>query len=239
MDYWDETMQDDVYLVTASGWVEAAEPRALGKRAEDAPDLTVQRMKYRMDLLPPDLVKARFFSEERDEVARLQSEEEMAESSWQAFLEENSGEDSLLDGAMSEAGKVTQATANARLREIRNHEEHAEEREAIQAALDLMKAHAAAKKATKAAQEKLDAKVLDRYAALDAEEVAELVVRDKWMASLERAVSGQVERLTTGLVDRVTELHARYAESLPELERRVEELEARVASHLRDMGIAG
>ena len=65
-----------------------------------------------------------------------------------------------------------------------------------------------------------------------------MVVRGKWMASLEDAVSQQVDRLTTGLVERVTVLEGRYAEPLPELAQRAEELESRVRSHLRDMGVA-
>ena len=70
MDYWDEVMQDDVYLVVTEGWAEAARPHILvpirGKGTAERPDLTVNRMKYRMDLLPPGLVVARYYATERD-----------------------------------------------------------------------------------------------------------------------------------------------------------------------------
>ena len=66
MDYWDEVMQDDVYLVVTEGWAEAARPRVLvpvrGKGTAEPPDLTVKRKKYKMDLLPPGLVVARHFA---------------------------------------------------------------------------------------------------------------------------------------------------------------------------------
>ncbi len=79
-DYWDETLQDDVYLVAAEGWEAAARPRLLipirGKRATEAADLTVKKKKYRMDLVPPDLVVARYFATERAAIDSLQSEEE-------------------------------------------------------------------------------------------------------------------------------------------------------------------
>ena len=29
MDYWDEVMQDDVYLIVADGWTRAAKPRSI------------------------------------------------------------------------------------------------------------------------------------------------------------------------------------------------------------------
>ena len=49
MDYWDEVMQDDVYLVVTEGWAEAARPRVLvpvrGKGTAERLDLTVKRKK--------------------------------------------------------------------------------------------------------------------------------------------------------------------------------------------------
>ena len=241
MDYWDEVMQDDVYLVVSEGWAEAARPRVLvpvrGKGAAEAADLTVKRKKHRMDLLPPGLVVARYFAAERAAIDRLRTEEEGIARELDEHIEECSGEDGLLEGARSDTGKVTQSAAKARLKEVLRDPEAHEEREALDVCLELMTAHATAKKATKAAQADLDEKVLARYEALTVAEVAELVVGDKWMASIEGAVGKEVERLTGGLVDRVRELEERYADALPKLERRVEDLSAKVEGHLRRMGL--
>ena len=241
MDYWDEVMQDDVYLVVSEGWAEAARPRVLvpvrGKGAAEAADLTVKRKKYRMDLLPPDLVAARYFEAQRVSIDRLRTEEEGIARELEEHIEECSGEDGLLEGARSDTGKVTQGAAKARLKEVLHDPEAHEERDALDVYLELMSAHATAKKATKAAQTDLDEKVLARYEALTVAEVAELVVGDKWMASIEGAVGKEVERLTGGLVDRVRELEERYADALPKLEQRVEDLSAKVEGHLRRMGL--
>ncbi|MYC88913.1 MAG: SAM-dependent DNA methyltransferase [Gemmatimonadales bacterium] len=241
MDYWDEVMQDDVYLVVTDGWSEAARPRVLvGKRqAGESPDLTVKRTKYKMDLLPPGLVAGRYFSEEERVVEFLIAEQDRIGREVEAFVEENTGEDGLLDGATTDAGNVTQAAVRARLKEIRGGDGDPDERDTLEVCLDLMKAEAKAKRATKEARTLLDAEILARYASLTPPEIADMVVRGKWMASLEEAINQQVNRLTTGLVDRVAVLEARYTEALPKLALRAEELEARVRSHLRDMGIAG
>ena len=61
------------------------------------------------------------------------------------------------------------------------------------------------------------------WTTLTAAEVAELVVNDKWMASVEGAIGQQVERPTGGLVDRVRVLEGRYAKALPELAHQVED----------------
>ena len=80
--------------------------------------------------------------------------------------------------------------------------------------------------------------MLARYATLTAAEIAELVVDDKWMATVEDAIGKEVERLTGGLVDRVRVLEGRYAKALPELARQVEDYAARVEGHLRRMGLS-
>ena len=231
MDYWDEVMQDDVYLVVTEGWTEAARPRVLvpvkGKGTAETPDLTVNRKKYRMDLVPPGLVVARYFGTERAGVDRLRTEEEGIARELEEFVEEYSGEDGLLEGATSDSGKVTQAAVRARLKAVAGDPEGQEERDVLEVCLDLMKALAAAKRAAKAAQAQLDSKVLARYAMLTAAEITELVVGDKWMASVEGAIGQVVERLTGGLVDRVRVLEGRYSKPLPALERRVEDYGAK------------
>ena len=45
MDYWDAVMQDDVYLIAAAGWAEAAKPRGIiedkEKKIKETTDLTI------------------------------------------------------------------------------------------------------------------------------------------------------------------------------------------------------
>jgi type I restriction enzyme M protein len=66
MDYWAEVMQDDFYLIGSDGWVEAAKPRLAidnkEKKITETPDLTVKKKKYKMDLIPPALIVARYFA---------------------------------------------------------------------------------------------------------------------------------------------------------------------------------
>lgn len=66
MDYWRETMQDDVYMIAGDGWMEAAKPRGIIEdKIKETPDLIIGRKKYKMDLVPPALIVARYFGEER------------------------------------------------------------------------------------------------------------------------------------------------------------------------------
>ena len=61
------------------------------------------------------------------------------------FVEEYSGEDGLLEGATTDAGRVTQAAVRKRLKVVRNDPGGRDERDALEVCLDLMKSLAAAR----------------------------------------------------------------------------------------------
>jgi len=246
MDYWAETMQDDVYLIAADGWVEAVRPRGIvedkERKIKETPDLTIKRQKYKMDLVPPALVVARFFAKEQAAIEALQSAAEIAARELEEFVEEQAtsgdGEECLLAEATNDKGKVTKGGVKDRLKAIKDEPEGDEERDALARCLELIEAESTAAKAVKDAQAALDVNVLARYAKLTEAEIKALVGEDKWLASIRAAIEGEVERLTQRLAARVKELEERYAKPLPELEQEMTAFSAKVEGHLKKMGLA-
>ena len=84
----------------------------------------------------------------------------------------------------------------------------------------------------------LNTQVLARYATLTEDEIKTLVVKDKWIASVQSTIAGEVQRLTHALAERVQELEERYADPLPALARQVEAFDVKVEEHLRKMGVS-
>ncbi|GMV02818.1 MAG: type I restriction-modification system subunit M [Burkholderiales bacterium] len=242
MDYWAETMQDDVYLIAADGWQEAARPRGIvedkARKITETPDLNIGRKKYKMDLVPPALVAARYFAKEQAAAEALQAKQEAAAQALEELVEEHSGEEGLLAEAVNDKGKVTKSGVKDRLRAIDGEAENDEERDALERCLALIDAESDASKAVKEAQTALDEKVLARYGKLTEAEIKRLVVEDKWLTSLHAAIDGEVHRVTQQLAGRVKELEERYSLPLPELEREVEALSAKAEGHLNKMGLA-
>ena len=189
MDYWDETMQDDVYLVAAVGWVEAARPRAVvedrEKKIRETPDLTVKRRKYKMDLIPPVLVVARWFTAEQAGIEALQVAREAVARELDEFVEEHSsaggGEEGLLADATNDRGKVTRGGVAARLRAMRDEEapDGNEERDVLERCLALIETESSAGSAVKEAKADLDRKVLARYDTLTEGLIKTLVIEDQ------------------------------------------------------------
>jgi type I restriction enzyme M protein len=248
LDYWAETMQDDVYLIAADGWLEAAKPRGLAedkdKKIKETPDLSIGRKKYKLDLIPPTLIVACYFKDEQAALDALQTAQETAARALEEFVEEHTGEEGLLEDAVNDKGKVNKASVKSRLAELKavipaqaGIQEDQDERDALARCLELIDAESEAARAAKDAQVALDEKTLAHYARLTEAEIKTLVVEDKWFASLRAAIDGEVERLTPRLAARVKELEQRYARPLPALERDVETFSAKVEGHLKKMGL--
>ena len=64
------------------------------------------------------------------------------------------------------------------------------------------------------------------------------MVDDKWLAALDAAIHGEMDRVCQTLTGRVRELAERYETPLPQLTDEVAELAARVDGHLKKMGAA-
>ena len=246
MDYWDEVMQDDVYLIAADGWIEAAKPREViqDKQMKETPDLVIKKNRYKMDLIPPALIVARYFVDAQAAIEMLEAQQATAVSALDEYIEEHTGEDGLLADATNDSGNITANSVKGRLKAltpdlITHHEtqDNDDEQNALEYCLSLLDAKSKADKATKESQLDLDTQVLAHYATLTEDEIKTLVVADKWFASIHAAIDGEVQRLTQALTERVQELEERYAQRLPDLAREVDEFSGTVAGHLKNMGV--
>ena len=65
-----------------------------------------------------------------------------------------------------------------------------------------------------------------------------LVVDDKWLATLDARIHGEMDRVSQQLTARVKELAERYEATLPDLTACVAGWEAKVNRHLERMGFS-
>ncbi len=247
MDYWGETMQDDVYLIAADGWVQGAQPREIvrvkdknNKLAWPEPhDYLRGKRRFKSDLVPAPILVARYFADERDAIEDLDNRLAALEKQLEEMREENSGEDGLLAEVIDGEGdkqKITAKAVKARLKEIGNNSDYADERVVLQTYADLLTQQSEDKAKRKTAQEELDKKIDAKCPKLTEAEIKTLVVDDKWMARLSAAVQGELDRVSQTLTGRIRQLAERYSTPLPKLIEEVETHAARVEEHLKKMG---
>lgn len=148
-------------------------------------------------------------------------------------LEEEHGGD---EGYFSELDKVNKGNVQARLKEIQRDQDAKEEIKVLKAYLDLINKQAETNKKIKEANAELDKKLYAKYPTLTVDEIKTLVVDDKLMASLERDIHTEMDRISQRLTQRIKELAERYETPLPIQTNEVKELEEKVTAHLERMG---
>jgi type I restriction enzyme M protein len=243
MDYWAETMQDDVYLITSDGWRYAAQPQLLiednTKKSKEKAALIVGRRKYRIELIPPALVIARYFAAEQAAIVQMETEIAAILQTIEEMAEEHGGEEGLLADAKNEKDKLTKASVKARLTAAEEGGADVAEPGEIpllKEYLVLAEKETATTAALSDAQDNLAEKALAQYSKLTVDEIKTLVVDDKWMSMIAATVRSELERASQTLTERICQLAERYESPLPIIIQKHNELTARVEAHLKTIG---
>ena len=229
MDYWATTMQDDCYLIAAEGW------KAPTYRVIERDKKGREKDKgWACDLVPKALIVARYFANEQAAIDQLAAELDAAEAQLTELEEENGGE----EGALGGFDKINAKSVNERVDEIGDDKEAKDEIAVLKRWLKLDREKSVLKRRLRDAESELDTAAYGKYPKLAEAEIKTLVVDDKWMGVLDRAIHGEIDRINQILTRRVKELAERYATPLPKLASRVDELQSKVDAHLRRMGFA-
>jgi type I restriction enzyme M protein len=227
MDYWAETMQDDCYLIAVDGW--KAETRRITEKDKKGKE---KDKGWTCDLIPKTLIVARYFAKEQEAIDQLAAELESIIAKRTELEEEQSGEEGLL----SELEKVSKGNVTARLKEIKRDKEAEDEAAVLNNWLKFSSQETECKKTVKKAETELEIKTYEKYPELSEVEIKTLVVDDKWLATLDAAIHGEMDRISQTLTSRVKELAERYETPMPQMQSRVADLETKVNGHLKKMG---
>ena len=229
MTYWVESMKDDVYILVEDGW-KAELKEVLNKNGKITD--------YICELIPKELIINRYFQAEKEAIETLEAQKDEIVRQQEELQEEHGGEDGLLEEVTSDSGKITKNNVSSRLKVIKNDASLVDELNVLKDYLKLIEKEAEVSKQITDNTQALNNKVLKKYAKLTEDEIKTLVVDDKWIPTLQQAINSEMERISQRLTNRIKELAERYEMPLPELDREVEELTAKVEGHLHRMGMA-
>ena len=233
MDYWFETLQDDAYLITADGWV--AEPHRVLEEIKAGKNKGKMKDKgWTCELIPKAFIVARYFAHEQAGLDDLQAELDSTTAAITELEEEHNGE----EGAFAELDKINKVDVSKRLKVLKGEtgEWKAQEEAVLKQWTKLDSQQSALRKQIKQADATLDKLAYKKYPDLSMDEIKTLVVDDKWLATLDAAIQGELDRVSQTLTGRLRQLAERYETPLPQIVDRVEELSARVDAHLKKMG---
>ena len=230
MDYWDETMQDDAYLIASLSWQDAAKLRKA--EPKETPDFTVGKQKFKSDLIAASLLIARYFAADQAAIDTLEADLSTIEQQMDELREEHAGDGGLLEEVVDDKGKISKKAVEARLKEIGSDPDYADERELLESYSRLLEKQGQTRSQISAARDALEAKIADKYGSLTVEEIKGAVIDGKWHCSISSDLGSQVDQISRVLTGRIQQLSARYDTTLPVLRARLEEIAGRVDQHL-------
>lgn len=231
LDYWNETMKDDIYMLIEDGWnakVNRVVEKMNGKERDKG---------WTCDLIPKELVINRYLRDEQTEIETLESQLEGIQSQITEMEEEHGGDEGILSDATNDKGKFTKATVTQYMREIKDDQGEREAMKLLMEIKSLFEKEASLKSMIKTKQAELDAKLFKKYHELTEPEVRELVIDDKWLDSIWREIESETDSISQRLASRIKELAERYDTTVQELTNSVADLESRVSGHLKKMGL--
>lgn len=238
MNYWSETMQDDCYLIASDGWkAELYTPQPASK----SKDNKVRKAKKAAtpedvvcDLLPVPIVIDEYFPEMKSCI--LAAEEVLNDNETKLSELLNEHED-YFDTDNFADKKLNDTNVKKRIKTL-DKVKDAEELDTLNQYLKYKEDITATKRLIRELKYKLLTALLVRYADFTEDEIKRLVIEKKWFAALSTRLDGEMQRIVQQLTTKVIALAERYAETLPQIDLALADLEAKVAGHLKRMGFA-
>lgn len=238
MVYWEEQMQDDVYAIADDGWeieLNVPQPETKSKKGSETKRKTKTAKSIEdlvCDLLPPQIVAERYFSEELKKIRDVGDKLNQVYSQRDEYIDEHT--DILSDDNL---GKLNRTNAFKELKEAQKNKD-ADSVEVLTAYVAFEDRASELKKELAVLELKLVEVLYPRYESLSEEEIKTLVVDYKWFAEIERGISCELDKAMQYLINRLTILAERYGETLSQIEERLADCEKKVAGHLAQMGFS-
>jgi type I restriction enzyme M protein len=232
MNYWNDIMKDDVYMLIEDGWVanvkRIVEKNAKGKEVDKG---------WTCDLLPKSIIIQEYFAKEQTALLQVEVDLESLQAELTNHEEEHGGEEGLLADAVNDKGKLTKATVAKRIKEIKGDKSEKEAYELLQSIEKLFEKSAALTKELKEKTAQLDELCMKQYGKLTDKDVKRLVIENKWMSTIQSNINGEIDAISQRLTARIKELGERYDDTLGAIDASVKELEEKVNAHLLKMGL--
>lgn len=240
LSYWQETMADDIFILVQDGYEAARETELIIEVTEDKKTKKEkQKIKgWEGKLIPESLVEVAFFTTERAKIDEAQAVADETQSQLDEMTEEHAAEDGVLSDCLNDKDAVDMKAVSAKLKELKKNAPDSEEYRVLLEYTELCEKVKKYSKIVKELNTALDEACKAKYAELTMDEIKELLVNRKWYYTIFEGIKALYVTTSHAIAGRIAELAERYEVTLFELEKSVEDYEAKVKAHLERMGFA-
>lgn len=238
LSYWQETMADDIFILVQDGYEAARETELIIEVTEDKKTKKEkQKIKgWEGKLIPESLVEVAFFTTERAKIDEAQAVADETQSQLDEMTEEHAAEDGVLSDCLNDKDAVDMKAVSAKLKELKKNAPDSEEYRVLLEYTELCEKVKKYSKIVKELNTALDEACKAKYAELTMDEIKELLVNRKWYYTIFEGIKALYVTTSHEIAGRIAELAERYEVTLFELEKSVEDYEAKVKAHLERMG---
>lgn len=220
LEYYDEIMKDDLYMITDSGWI----PTLTYKKDKSG---RFKKNEFDSDLLPKKIIIEEYFKQENNELEAQINILNYVEAEFNSIVAENTGDELLF----KEDDKVNEKLLKELLNETSSHEA-----DIVKSLLENLSIQKKYRKLIKELQEKLNNKIKSKYATLDIDTSKSLIINNKWFKSIDNIFKEQVDNLIYELANNISEEFTNYEKTLSDLMSETIEMEKLVLKDLKRMG---
>lgn len=239
MKYWNnETMQDDLYMVSRDGWQVAIKlPITKSGKNKGKTKASYNYDELECDLVPVDVLVGHYFSKEASQIEKAQQMIDAEQAAMEAIADEFS--DSFEDIPYENVNGYFIKGVRSLIKEgERNRQLYAEMLEVWEDFDKHAKAMEKQKDARKALIKKLTSSVKTQYDRLTEQDIRELVFEDKWMPSLLSRITTLMTAAQQEIISTITDLNERYDITLSEIENDIDAHRKLVSGFLKEMGVS-
>ena len=238
LSYWQETMADDIFILVQDGYGAARETELIIEVTEDKKTKKEkQKIKgWEGKLIPKSLIESTFFATERAKIDEAQAVADETQSQLDEMTEEHAAEDGVLSDCLNDKDAVDMKAVSAKLKELKKNAPDNEEYRVLLEYTELCEKVKKYSKIVKELNTALDGTCKAKYSELTMDEIKELLVNRKWYYTIFEGIKALYVTTSHEIAGRIAELAGRYETPLPELEKSVEDYEAKVKAHLERMG---
>lgn len=250
MNYWQETMQDDCYMISNDGWsypevkaIKRTETFSKKKKVWTIKETKCTYADIVCDLLPVEIILSIFFEKELEVIDTLQSELDMVNSQRDELVEDNQDAFTFSDESNSEDDGEDDAEIKVKEADVKQAIKFAKANHGDPELLTLWEEWITINIRSKAKSKKLSSlrneltkNVVNKYMELQPEEIRSLVIDKKWIPSLSARFTDDMQRIVHQISAEVISVTERYESTLSQIDEEVIRYEAKVKSHLEKMG---
>lgn len=226
MTYWNETMADDLYMISIDGWkLEVTKKIKLDKKGNKIVD------HWECNLLPKKILSKLFYKKDLEIIEEQFKKIDRLEKELESFENENLENDSIF----SDLEKINKTNVLLKIKELKTDKDFIEDIKLLKNWLNSFNQISDFKKDLKNKEKLIDTGTLKICENLKEDEIKNIVINKKWFNELKTSIQNNDEEILLILENQIKEIFYKYKTTFNNLNDDNKEYEKKILENLEKL----